>query len=142
MREVFFSHASQDHVKASQLRDRLVLHGVQVWFAPRHIKGAQQWQDKIGAALARCDWFMVALTPAAIQSMWVRRELQYALMEKRYQERIIPLLFKECDPGELSWTLPQFQIIDFTKDGEKACEQLLRIWKIPLKKQVRKKPRN
>ena len=65
--------------------------------------------------------------------MWVKRELQYALMEKRYQERIIPLLFQKCDPFKLHWTLPQFQMIDFTKDYGNACEQLLRIWKIPLK---------
>ena len=141
MREVFLSHASHDHAKARQLRDLLVLHDVPVWFSPQHIKGAQQWQDEIGAALARCGWFMVVLTPAAIRSMWVKRELQFALMENRYQERIIPLLFQKCDPAELSWTLPQLQIIDFTSDYGQACDQLLRLWHKLLKKPVRKKRR-
>ena len=61
--------------------------------------------------------------------MWVKRELNYALIEKRYQDRIIPLLFKKCDFRDLSWTLPQYQLIDFTQDYQDACGQLMRIWK-------------
>src|SRR5437588_472308 len=99
MHEAFLSHASQDDAKARRLRKVLIDHGVSVWFSPHHIMGAEQWQDEIGKALARCDWFIVALTPAAVRSMWVKRELQYALSQERYQERIIPLLFKKCDYG-------------------------------------------
>src|SRR5437870_7069304 len=112
MREVFLSHASQDHEAAHRLRELLVAHGVPVWFSPHHIQGAQQWQDEIGAALARCGWFIVLLTPNAVKSMWVKRELSYALTEERLDNRIIPLLFKKCDSHALSWVLPQLQIID------------------------------
>src|SRR5207253_9490241 len=129
MLEVFLSHASQDHAKARRLRKHLIEHEVPVWFSPHHIRGAQQWQDEIGEALARCAWFMVLLTPHAVKSMWVKRELKYVLTEKRFDQRIIPLLFKTCDLRALSWTLPQFQMIDFTKDYWHACEELLRVWK-------------
>ena len=139
MREVFLSHASQDHAKARRLRDLLVAHSVPVWFSPHHIRGAQQWQDEIGEALARCGWFMVMLTPHAVKSMWVKRELNYALIEKRYERRIIPLLFKKCDIRALSWTLPQFQVIDFTGDYWQACDALLRVWKKRLQSSVRRK---
>lgn len=137
MREVFLSHASQDHDRASRLRDFLVAHEVPVWFSPRHIKGAQQWQKEIGAALKRCGWFIVMLTPAAVRSMWVERELSYALIEKRLKKRIIPLLFKPCEYEKLSWVLPQLQIIDFTSDVANASQQLLRIWKKRLRKNIR-----
>jgi hypothetical protein len=139
MREVFLSHASHDHAAARRLREVLVAHGVPVWFSPHHIGGAQQWQDEIGKALARCAWFMVLLTPQAVQSMWVKRELNYVLREERFQERIIPLLFRKCDLLALSWTLPQFQVVDFTKDYWQACDQLLRVWKKRLSDRVRKK---
>lgn len=141
MHEAFLSHASQDHAKARRLRKVLTDHDVSVWFSPHHINGAEQWQDEIGEALARCDWFIVALTPAAVRSMWVKRELQYALSQERYQERIIPLLFKKCDYAALSWTLPQYQVIDFTKEFWTGCEQLLRIWNKALVKPTRKKRR-
>jgi hypothetical protein len=141
MREVFLSHASQDHAKARRLRELLVTHNVPVWFSPHHIQGAQQWQDEIGEALGRCGWFMLLLTPDAVKSMWIKRELNYALIKKRYEDRIIPLLFKKCDLQRLSWILPQFQRIDFTKDYWKACEQLLRIWNKTLKRPLRNKRR-
>jgi hypothetical protein len=139
MREVFLSHASQDHEAAHRLRELLVAHGVPVWFSPHHIQGAQQWQDEIGAALARCGWFTVLLTPHAVKSMWVKRELNYALIESRYKDRIVPLLFKECDFRALSWVLPQFQMIDFTKDYWHAGTALLRVWKKRLKNQIRQR---
>lgn len=137
MREVFLSHASRDHAKARRLKSVLVAHGVPVWFSPHHIGGAQQWQDEIGAALARCDWFMILLTPNSVKSMWVRRELEYALSEKRYVDRIIPLNFKKCEVRRLSWVLPQIQAIDFTKDFWKGCHELLGVWGKSFKKPAR-----
>jgi len=139
MREVFLSHASQDHTKAHRLRAVLVEHGVRAWFSPHRIHGAQQWQDEIGAALARCGWLMVLLTPHAVRSMWVRREVRYALMESRYENRIVPLLFQNCDVRALAWPLPQFQFIDFREDYWRACDNLLRIWKKRLSGRIRKK---
>ena len=82
---------------------------------------------------------MVLLTPHAAKSMWVKRELCYALIERRYEKRIIPLLFKNCDIRALSWTLPQYQIIDFTADYWQACDALLRVWKKRLQASVRTK---
>src|SRR5438093_115697 len=128
MREVFLSHASQDQAKARRLRQVLVEHGVPVWFSLHHIRGAQQWQDEIGAALARCSWFLLLLTPHAVKSMWVKRELNYALIEKRYENRIVPLVFRRCNYRALSWTLPQFQMIDFSGEYGRACGELLRVW--------------
>ncbi len=133
MREVFLSHSSHDQKKAKWLRDLLLAHGVPVWFSPHHIRGAQQWQDQIGAALARCGWFLILLSPHSVQSMWVKRELQYALIEKRYEGRIVPLHCKTCDAKALSWALPQFQWIDFRTDHRHAAEQLLWVWKKTLR---------
>lgn len=136
MREVFLSHAVRDHEAAQRLRRILVAHGVPVWFSAHHLRGAQQWQDEIGAALRRCGWFVVLLSPHSVKSMWVRREVNYALIEKRYAGRIIPLMLRSCDYEALSWTLPQFQFIDLRSDFRRGCEALLRIWKKTPKRDV------
>ncbi|HMO65667.1 MAG TPA: toll/interleukin-1 receptor domain-containing protein, partial [Verrucomicrobiota bacterium] len=81
-----------DHAFASWLATELRAAGVPTWFSVTHLKGGQQWQDAIGRALCRCDWFAVVLSPAAVKSMWVERELHYALREPRYRNRIIPVL--------------------------------------------------
>jgi hypothetical protein len=138
MREVFLSHASQDHLIARRLKEVLVAHDIPIWFIPHRIHGAQQWQDEIGSALAKCGWFIVLLTPHAVKSMWVKRELNYALSKKRYKDRIIPVQFKRCDFEELSWTLSQFQFVDFRKGYWHGCEKLLHIWKKRLNKNIQR----
>ena len=83
---------------------------------------------EIGEALARCDWFLVVLSPQATRSKWVKRELLYALRSSRYEGRIVPIRLRACDPALLSWTLEDFQAVDFTQDFDNGCRSLLRIW--------------
>jgi hypothetical protein len=128
--EAFLSHASPDTEAASRLAEFLRGHGVPVWYSRTNILGAQQWHDAIGAALVRCDWFLLALTPAAVESTWVKRELLYALDNPRYENRIVPLLFAPCDVERLSWVLPMFQTIDFQGGFDAGCRELLRTWGI------------
>ena len=128
--EVFLSHSSKDHKFASRVADVVRAHGVPVWYSETHILGAQQWHDIIGAALMRCDWFLILLSPAAIQSSWVKHELVYALRSSRYRERITPIRYRDCDSGRLSWTIEGFQAVDFRKDFHEGCASLMRSWGI------------
>jgi len=138
-REVFLSHASQNQETASRIREVLTAHGVPVWFSPHHLVGGQEWQIEIGEALKRCDWFLVLLTPEARDSMWVERELNFALREQKYRGKIIPLLLVPGDYDPLSWTLADFQHIDFTGDFWQGCRDLLKVWGVKWKASVRKK---
>ena len=126
--EVFLSHSSKDRAFAERLVGVLRRRGIPVWYSKTDIRGSQQWHDEIGRALERCDWFVVVLSPDAVGSIWVRRELMYCLQQNRFEERIAPLLYRSCDYRKLSWTLPQIQIIDFTGEFDDGCRELLRIW--------------
>jgi len=125
--EVFLSHSSKDRELADRVVALLRDVRVPVFYSPAHIHGAREWLKVIGAALERCDWFIVLLTPNAVDSMWVDRELQYALIEPRYRNRIIPLLGKPCNYEKLSWTLKLFEIIDFA-DFKAGSRKLLATW--------------
>ena len=103
-------------------------HGIPVWYSDTKIRGAQQWHDEIGAALRRCDWFALVLSPAAVASMWVKRELLFSLQQDRFEGRIVPIIHRQCAHDELSWTLSQIQMIDFEHDFDQGCRDLLRIW--------------
>lgn len=70
------------------------------------------------------------LTPDAVKSAWVKRELLFALSDNRYNLRIVPLLLKNCNYSDLSWTLPSFQIVDFRKDIEAGLRKLFGLWGI------------
>jgi len=129
-REIFLSHSSRDRAFVVRLARVLKQHNIRYWYSATHIAGGQQWHDEIGEALARCDWFIVVLTPNAVRSVWVKRELVFALSQDRYNGRIIPILRKPCDYPRLSWALPEFQLIDFTGNFEIGCRQLLRVWNV------------
>ena len=88
------------------------------------------WHDEIGSALRRCDWFVLVLSPGAVASLWVKRELLYSLQESRFEGRIVPLLNEPCPYDELSWTLASMQTVDFTHGFDSGCRGLLRIWGI------------
>ena len=85
--EVFLSHASNDAPMPQNLATVLIRHGVPIFFSPVNIIGAQQWQNKILGALQRCDWFVVILSQNDISSMWVKRDVAYALQDCRYETR-------------------------------------------------------
>src|SRR6266508_2795071 len=95
-KELFLSHAGEDQKFAASVVKILRNHGIPLWYSPIHIVAAQEWHDEIGNALRRCDWFAVMLSPNSLQSMWVKRELNYALRQKRLDGRIIPILCKPC----------------------------------------------
>lgn len=60
--------------------------------------------------------------------MWVKRELSYALEQKRFENKIVPILYQPSQFERLSWTLSLFQIVDFIGSFDDACRDLLRIW--------------
>lgn len=103
-------------------------HGIAVWLGETHLRGAQQWHDEIGVALARCDWFVVLLSPHATRSIWVKRELLFALRSPRYEDRILPVICSACDSSRLSWTLDDFQSVSYTDGFADGCKSLLRTW--------------
>jgi hypothetical protein len=44
----------------------------------------------------------------------VKNELLFSLNHHRYRKKIVPVLYKKCRYEKLSWTLSNFQVVDFT----------------------------
>lgn len=132
-KEVFLSHSDLDRNFVTALAKVLRRHEVRVWYSRTHLVGSQQWYDEIGAALNRCDWFVVILSPNSVKSDWVRDELVYAFTERRYKGRIVPLLYKPCNYKKRFWTLAGFQVIDFTWKLADGYRALLKLWGVGYK---------
>ena len=84
--EIFLSHASEDEGLAGAMAKTLGDLGIKVWYSPISLRGADAWHDEIGKALNRSSWFVVLLSPHSVSSSWVKRELVFALSERRYPD--------------------------------------------------------
>lgn len=129
--ELFLSHTTADRPFVERLSRSFDAQGIRYFYSKRHIKGARQWHDELGAALERCNWFLVVLSKRSVKSVWVKRELLFALQSSKYQERIVPLLLESCPTGKLSWTLPGFQYVDFRRSFKVGSAALLEAIHLP-----------
>jgi hypothetical protein len=124
-RELFLSYSSVDWKLACDLARRLQRSGVSVWYGRKHLVGAQQWHDEIGRTLHRCDWFALLLTPNSVR--WVKRELLFALNDRRYVDHIVPILARPCRWERLSWPLDALQFVALADPAE-GFRRLLHTW--------------
>ena len=140
-KEIFLSHSSRDRDIATEVAEVLRRHGIPVWYSQTNIRGAQEWHDEIGAALRRCNWFVIILSPNVLKSTWAKNELLFALNHRRYRNKIVPLLYRNCKYERLSWTLSNFQMVDFSQSVEDGFRELLRVWGLgyKLKKSSKRK---
>ena len=126
--EIFLSHSDRDRQFVEELVDMMRRHGLRVWYSRSNVLGGQQWHDEIGEAILRCDWFVLVLSPNAVGSTWVKKELMFSFYLKHLENKIVPLLHQSCDYKQLSWVLCLIQSIDFTQTFEQGCRDLLRVW--------------
>ena len=123
--KVFLSYAHTDKMFAKKVASELEINGMKVWWDFDGLKGGQDWQKEIERGIKQCDFFLVALSPDAVNSEWVGNEILYA---SNAQKTIIPLHLKKCD---IPIGLIKKQYIDFENQTQKsAIKELLEILKL------------
>jgi len=127
-KSVFLSHSSKDRAFVEKLANVLASHRIPVWYSRVDIQGAKQWHDEIGRGLKNSDWLVVVLSPNSVKSPWVKHEVLFALRSAKFNNRIVPVLLKDCKIDDLSWTLENFQIVSFIKSFPDECRNLLKVW--------------
>lgn len=124
MTRIFISHSTKDaDFVRSQLNPLLQQAGSATWCSSTDIQVASDWQVQIRQALAKTDWFIVVLSPDAEQSEWVRAETHWAL--EHLKGRVIPVMARTCEPGDVHLRLATIQYIDFRSIPDRAARQLL-----------------
>lgn len=98
MSHIFVSYSRADKDYVMKLVDSLESKGYDVWYDLEMFTG-DEWADHIKARIDNCDAFIVVMTQNSEESVWVKREVLYAMQKKK---RIFPLLLQ----GEL-WMLLQ-----------------------------------
>ena len=113
MAHVFISYSKKNRIYARKLADHLLASGFDVWIDDR-IDFGTNWEREIFKAIDRCSAFIVIMTPASDESIWVQRERQHA--ENR-RKQPLPLLLE----GEV---FPFYNVIQYYDvRGEKLPER-------------------
>lgn len=111
---ISYSHDNEDVLLADKIVSGLQKKGLDVWYDQRELMPGDNFGEKIGQALSEAKAMVVLLTPKALGSVWVQREIQYALGEERYSKRLIPVFigdFKNKEKEKVPWILRQIHEI-------------------------------
>jgi hypothetical protein len=88
---LFISYSTKDQVFADRLCADLQAKGVRCWFAPHDLRGGKKVRRQIDEAIRVYDKLLLILSPASMESEWVRTEI--AIARKREVEQKREVLF-------------------------------------------------
>jgi uncharacterized protein YbaR (Trm112 family) len=121
-RRVFVSYSTRDiDYVVNTLVPRLRQAGHRPWFSLDGIHAADTWERSISKALEDSEWFIVVMSPNAVQSDWVRTEVHWAIENR--PGRIIPIMLRQCEPWKLHMRLGVVQYI--ANPNEDGLERLI-----------------
>lgn len=116
MATVFLSHARVDRLTAEMLGERLRVEGFAPWVDRQAIEGGERWTEAIDAAIRSAVACVVLVTPRALTSDWVRREVRIAADAgiPTIPVRIHP----DANPGATrALGLEDLQVVDLVGEG-------------------------
>jgi len=122
---LFLSYASQDRDFAARLSSALRLTGASVWMDQFELQVGDSISEQINRAISASDFLVVLLSPASVNSQWVRKELSTALaLEIRARDiTVIPVVIEDCDvPAELATK----HVIDLRENVDEGIQLLVK----------------
>ncbi|HEY7413575.1 MAG TPA: toll/interleukin-1 receptor domain-containing protein, partial [Ktedonobacteraceae bacterium] len=115
---IFISYSRADSAFVDQLEAELSKYGFVTWLDRQHLEGGDDWAAAIEAQITCHDLVIVALSPDAIASEWVKREIAFA---QQIRKKIIPVLAK---PTQVPFRISELQYIEFFHNFEFGFTQL------------------
>ena len=125
---IFLSHSSQDKPFIRQLAADLSKEGIIVWLDEQQIKVGDSINDKISQGLAESDYFVIALSQHSINSEWVKRELNSAMITEIESKKVhvLPVKISDC---QIPVLLRDKKHADFTSSYKSGLNELIKTLK-------------
>lgn len=105
MNKLFISHSSEDDDFVRELREALADHGQEGWIDSRELRGGDPLLLEIKKAIDAASAYAVVVSPDALQSKWVGKELRHALLVQEQRGKdlfpVIPLSLNGTKLGVL-----------------------------------------
>ena len=119
---------------AKRVADGLEKENFKVWYDAELLPG-EDWASAVSKALRESKAMVVLLTPAALRSTRVQREIQYALGDETYSHRLIPVIVgppEKLPSKDIPWIFQSMRILHLSERGNldkeirKIAETLLK----------------
>lgn len=123
-RVAFLSHSSADKPFIRQLAADLTAAGITVWLDEQRIKVGESIPEKISQGLAESDYFLLAISQNSVESEWVKKELNGALINE-VQRRSVHVLPLKLDNAKIPPAIADKKYADFSKSYKGGLEELL-----------------
>ena len=114
----FISYSTKNQSDADALKQLLEKQGIRTWMAPGDIPAGSKYAQVINQAIKECSCFLLLLTDAAQNSVWVSKEVERAV---HYGKTILPLKMEELVLNdEFEFYISTDQIVAVQRIDEKA----------------------
>ena len=105
---IFASYSHRDSALVYPELKRLHGLGYRIWY-DEGIEPGSEWPDEIAKALEGCSQFLVFISPRAVASPYVRREIHFAIEEKK---DFLAVHVEKTDlPRDLKWQMGPIQAL-------------------------------
>src|SRR4030095_6328032 len=109
-KDIFISYSRRDQEFVTRLASDLNAHVAGVWFDHSEIQIGEKWHDEIMEGIHDCKAFILVLSPDAIESKYVRDELNKAL---ELGKEIFPVIYRPAKwTGEFESLVRDIQTLD------------------------------
>lgn len=127
--QVFISHSHSDSPLAARVSKALQKAGLDVWDYDLNVLPGDNWAAEVARALSESEAMVVLVTPDALGSPYVRREMEYALGSKNYDNRLIPVAVggrERLPTREIPWIVRRLPWVELAtpEDGEVEVEPI------------------
>jgi hypothetical protein len=125
---IFISYSRRDQEFVTRLATDLNAQVAGVWFDQSTIQAGQKWHDEIMEGIQECKAFILVLSPDAMESRYVREEVNKAL---ELGKAIFPVIYRPARwSGEFEALVHDIQTLDlrsgsYTDNFQKLVDRLI-----------------
>lgn len=123
-RIAFLSHSGKDKAFVRQLSIDLTQNGVSIWLDEQRIRVGDSIPERIAQGLAESDYFLLAISHNSVESEWVKKELNNALVAE-VQRRNIRILPLRLDDATIPQIIADKKYADFSISYKTGLAELL-----------------
>lgn len=121
-KSVFISYSSKDERYIKKMTQMLEKMGITYWIAPDMIPAGSNYAREIPSAIQNCDIFLLVLSKASQQSIWVEKEIDSAVY---YRKTIVPFQIDDSPMTDMfRFYLNNVQTIYCANRPKDAIEEL------------------